>query len=332
MKFENIKPSYDTNRQLLGKILPLSTPFTVIVDSSECCNFECSYCFRSDKNKENWGYAKQPLLMEWSVFQEIAHQMKKFPQKVKHVSLSNHGEPLCNPNLPEMVKYLKQNDICERVSIHTNASLLTESLIDRLVDARIDKVVVSLQGMSAQKYSEVCHAKIDFENFIEKLRIFYRKKTNTKLCIKVADIAVYGQEQECYQTFSPIADSVYVEKIVPIWKNLHLKNAEMQNKYGEFFLAQQCCPLIFHTIVVSPIGDVYPCTQLLTPFNLGNIQKTTLLDIWTSEQRKKLLMEQCQDIQPDWCKDCYILQNSIFSKEDMIDDYRYEILDRLKSL
>ena len=29
---EKIKPSYDENRQVLGKIYPLSTPFTVILD------------------------------------------------------------------------------------------------------------------------------------------------------------------------------------------------------------------------------------------------------------------------------------------------------------
>lgn len=331
VKNYNIRPSYDANRQVLGNILPLDTPFTVIIDSSETCNFKCNYCFRSDKNKENWGYAKEPLLMQWDMFKQIADQIKAFPQKVKTISLSNHGEPLCNPTLPEMVKYLKDHQVCERVSIHTNGSLLSEIMVKKLAESGIDKVVISLQGLTAEKYREICGTEIDYEKLVRQITNLFNQKKNTKLFIKIADTALDdNQEQQFYERFSPIADGVYIEKIVPIWKNISIINKKMQNKYGKTFPVQHCCPLIFHTLIISPVGDIFPCTQLLTPHCLGNVAQTTVVDAWNSQQRLNLLIEQCENTQPTLCTDCYILQNTIISEADMIDEYRHNIMSRLK--
>lgn len=333
MQFKNIQPSFDSNRQVLGKILPLDTPFTVIIDSSEACNFQCSYCFRADPNKENWGYAKHQELMQWGTFLKIVEQLKAFPQPIKQISLSHHGEPLCHKRLPEMVKYIKSQGITARISIHTNASLLKGTMLDELAECGIDRVVVSLQGLSSDKYKQVCGFTLNYGELVDSIATFYKKKKkNTQLCVKIADVALLPEEHEIfYKTFSDKCDRMYVEKIVPIWMNRAQigQKPVAENKFGFKFEPQTCCPLIFHTIVVSPNGDVYPCTQLLTPHVLGNIHTSSLLELWNSEKRTALLKEQCHPQQPALCQNCYILQNCIFSKEDMIDSYREEIYNRL---
>lgn len=175
-----IKPSFDENRQVLGKILPLDTPFNVILDVSEVCNFKCNYCFRADKDKAHWGYAKDKQVMNWDIFSEAVRQLKEFPQEVKQISLSNHGEPLANRKLPDMVRYIKKQGIKSRVSIHTNASLLDKDYIMNLVDSNIDRVVISLQGLNSQKYYDICSVKIDYEKFYENICFFYQiKKKHT---------------------------------------------------------------------------------------------------------------------------------------------------------
>lgn len=146
-------PSYDRNRQVLGKVYPLAAPFTVILDASEACNFRCSYCFRSSGRSEAWGdYAKRKNNMSWEIFVKAAAQMMEFPEPVKMVSLSCHGEPLCNRRLPDMVRYVKAQGFGGRVSIHTNASMLDERYALDLADSGIDKIVVSLQGLDAATY------------------------------------------------------------------------------------------------------------------------------------------------------------------------------------
>lgn len=330
-----IKPSYDHNRQVLGKIYPLDTPFNVILDVSEACNFRCEYCFRGQDDKTKWGYAKEQKIISDEVFKAAVQQLQQFPQEVKQISLSCHGEPLCNRRLPDLVRYIKAQGIKSRVSIHTNAAMLDEEYAIDLADSDIDRIVVSLQGLSAEKYKKVCRAEIDYEAFYHNLKVLYEHKRNTQVFYKIMDVALDdGEEEDFFRQYSSIGDRVYVEHMVPIWKDVDLsgiakEDIQIENKYGKAFEMQQVCPLIFHTTVISPEGDVYPCTQLLTPNKMGNILENSLVDLWNSTQRKELLMKQCKLENPDICKDCFILQNSIYAKEDMIDEYRLEILERL---
>lgn len=328
-----IKPSYDTNRQILGEIYPIATPFNVIIDSSELCNFKCNYCFRNDENKDHWGYAKMANIMEWEVFEKVVEQIKMFPQEVKQISLSNHGEPLTNRNIPKMVRYLKSNNIKSKIAIHTNAALLNEEYVRELAESDIDRIVVSLQGLTSQKYKETCGTQIDYDSFYQNLKLLYEIKKDTNIQIKIANIALdKGEEDIFYQMYRPISDTAFVETIVPIWKNVDVKGASDngQNKYGEKLQLQQCCPLIFHTIVVAPNGDVYPCTQLLMDQIIGNVLVDNLVDIWNGDARKKLLVQQCKLEPASICQGCYIKQNCICTKEDMIDEYRFDILKRIE--
>lgn len=333
MDVHKIIPSFDSQRSILGEILPLKTPFTVIVDVSERCNFRCRYCFRSDEDKSKWGYAAANQLMEWETFVKTVEQIKEFEDEVRQISLSGHGEPLCNRRLPDMVRYIKEQGICSRVSIHTNASLLNREFIDDLIESDIDRIVVSLQGITGEKYWEVCHAKINFEDFYNNLTYLYENKNHTQVYIKIMDVALEkGEEDIFYKKFSPIGDRVFVEQEVPIWKGVKSERgeAEIENKYGRQFPLQKCCPLIFHTIMVIPNGDVYPCTQLLRDDKLGNVHNSSLRTLWESIYRKELLMRQCMLDNLDVCDHCYIRQNSIYSKEDMIDPYREKILEKLQ--
>lgn len=337
-QYKNIMPSFDTNRMRLADVLPLSTPFTVILDSSEVCNFRCNYCFRSETRKEAWGYAVENNLMSKEIFNEAVSQMQEFPDEIRQISLSHQGEPLVNRDLPARVKYIKQKGVKGRVSIHTNGSLLTTEYIHELVDSEIDRVIISLQGLSSEKYRQVCGYNIDFEQFYSNLKYFYKTKKNTQICIKIIDTALQkGEEDKFYDMFCPIADRVFIEKVTPIWKKKDFSNLKRSdelafNKYGMGFIPQKVCPLIFHTLVVIPNGDVYPCTQLLQKEKLGNIRENSLLELWNCKKRIDMLKNQCQLAAPEVCEDCGIRQNTIYAKEDMIDDYREEIEKRLLSM
>lgn len=137
--------------------------------------------------------------------------------------------------------------------------------------------------------------------FISALKVLYDNKQNTQICIKIADVALDGEsDDKFYELFSPIADKVFIEKVVPICENLLGEDGLVShiNKYGESFPLQESCMLIFHTIVVAPNGDIYPCTQPLTPYILGNINKESLYECWNSRKRRELLIKQCKNTNP----------------------------------
>lgn len=338
MDKSKIKPSFDTNRQVLGKIFPLDTPFTVILDTSERCNFRCRYCFRASEDKSGYYYASRNDLMDMEVFKLAVEHMKAFPQQPRQISLSHQGEPLCNPNVPEMVRHIKKEGFTGRVSIHSNGSLLTEEYALRLAESDIDRVIFSIQGVSDEAYQRTCGVKADFDRLCRNIGILYKNKHNTQINVKVVDAALQeGEAEKFYEIFSPIADRVFVEQIVPIWEDkdyaglTDTKLTDDTNKYGTEFGKVECCRICFDTIVVLPNGDVYPCTQIAMEQCLGNIKERAMVDLWNSSERKELMKAHLTDTRPGVCRDCYIPKNSVYTKEDWIDPYKEEILERLES-
>lgn len=332
MGYDNIIKSYNQERHILGEVLPLDTPYTILVDISDVCNLRCRYCFRYDDSIKAEDYRKNKL-MDWDTFVQVVEQIKKFPEQFKRIALSHNGEPLCNRLLPKMVEYIKTSGLTGNTEIHTNGLLLDEQYIEELCEAGIDRVVVSLQGLDADAYLEECGARIDFSHFYHMLELFYKKKTNTQIHIKIVDEAVGEEEDKFYEMFSPIADRVFVESVVPLWMGTDMETGhEVINKYGDAFKVQKCCPLVFYTLNVLPDGTIYPCSHIRPPFKLGNVYDTTLMEAWNSEKRKQLLKQILEHgrFQIDACKECYIPQNTVMASGDSIDAYAGEILSRMQ--
>lgn len=335
-----IKPSYNTNRAVLGEQLPLHTPFSIILDISERCNFRCSYCFRAGEKDESWGFAAAEGLMSPVIFERAVKQIMEFPQKLKVISLSGHGEPLCHPDIVDMVGFLKKMDVTEQIDMHTNASLLTEESAVRIAQAGFTRIVVSLQGLDAAAYERTCRAKIDFRRFYDNLKLLYKSKDKKlRIHIKIVDVALGKMdakdgERRFYELFGDIADDVFVEKTVPLWKNIAFAPGDMVNKFGYEFSKVDYCPLVFYKIWVAPDGAIYSCTNLPPPPSLGNICNTTLQAAWNSRQRLDFLKEHLRLTRHKHtpCAGCFVPVNTVTSSEDVLDSYKDAILDRLESV
>jgi len=335
-----IKPSYNTNRISLGENLPLDTPLSVIMDTSERCNFRCVYCFRAGEQVRSWGYAASNALMSWEVFERAAKQLSWFPHKIKLISLSGHGEPLCHPDLVKMAHKLNELGVTERIEMHTNASLLTEENAAVISKAGFSRIVVSLQGLDAATYKKVCGVKINWEQFYNNLKLLYENKDqNLKIHMKISDMALnkekyQEEENKFYSLFSDIADSAFVENAVPLWENICIESATTKNKYGYDYSDINYCPLVFYKIVIAPNGEIYPCTRLPEPVSLGNIHDITVFDAWNSRERLDFLKEHLQYTRHNFapCSGCFVPINSVMSQEDIIDSYKDIILQRIEKL
>lgn len=329
-----IKASYNSERLCLGEQLPLNTPFSVIVDASERCNFKCSYCFRSGKKDETWGYAAKNELMSKGIFEKVVEQLSEFPQKIRVVSLSGHGEPLCNPNIAWMARRLKEAAVTERVEMHTNASFLTEKNAGDIAKSGFSRIVVSLQGLNAAAYERVCGVKINWERFYNGLQSLYKNKDDDlQIHIKISEAALNknhctADEKSFYSLFENIADTVFIEKVTPLWRNIKFEAEGTMNKFGQDYGSIDCCSILFYKMWVAPDGQIYPCTGLPAPMSLGNIQEISLRDAWNSRKRLDFLKEHLRVAYHNnpSCAGCFVPINTITSEKDVIDPYREAIL------
>ena len=334
-----VHPSYDTKRIVLGKALPLEAPFRVTIDSSEVCNFRCNYCFRSEPVSSNWGYAQKNQIMEWDTFTRIVEQLKEFPTEPKVIALSGSGEPLCNKKIPQMAHYIKEIGFHAKTEMHTNAALLTEDNVKNIAQSGIDKIVISLQGLSKEDYKKVCRTSIDFDAFYKRLEELYKyKSSNTVINIKIVREAFERPEQEeiFYKLFSPIADNVFVENVIALWQQQKkyddAANVE-SNKFGANLGDINRCPILFTNLTISPEGNIWPCCVIDPPFCLGNVNQISLLQAWNSQQRREFMKKNLLEghMCHEKCSICYFPKGYVKTEEDIIDPYYLEILDRLES-
>lgn len=281
------------SRVALHKRLPLKEPFSLHVYPSFYCNFRCGYCLHSldAAALERKGFRRQ--YMEFDLYRKAVDDVAAQGWHLKAMIFAGHGEPLLHPRIAEMIAYAKERGVTDRTEIVTNGSLLTHELSDALIDAGLDRLRVSLQGVSAEQYRETGGAVIDFGRFVEQLEYFYRRKTDTDVYIKIIDVAMKGEgdRERFEELFGPIADTAAVEYAIPFVPEIDLGTLSGNSKQGGE-TRSSVCSMPFYMLVLYPNGDVLPCCATEIPVVFGNIAQKSLGEIWNSRARTEFLLRQ----------------------------------------
>lgn len=114
-------------------------------------------------------------LMPLELYKKIIDDVAAFPDRLKMLRISQHGEPLLNPELPEMIRYAKQKDVSEFIEIVTNGSRLNPRLNEELVASGLDRVRISIEEISAEGYWEIAGANIDFDELLFNIKDIFEK-------------------------------------------------------------------------------------------------------------------------------------------------------------
>lgn len=278
-----------SDRTPLSQVLPLEAPFTLNIYPSNACNFRCIYCVQSltpEVLAGKYGFNRE--IMSLDLFGKIVHQATRFPRRVKLMSFIGQGEPLVNPDLPIMVRMVKESAITERVDIVTNASLLTCQKSDELIDAGLDALRISLQGISSDKYLSISKIQLDFDKIVSNIKYFFeRSRDKCKLYIKVMDSSLdKGEDDLFYQLFDKISDRMFIEQIKPVYDGVDYDQFEITtntDRRGLLHENRAVCPQPFYALSIWPNGDVIPCSAIHKVSSLGNVNAGDLLEMWNSK-------------------------------------------------
>lgn len=323
-----------TKRTSLHQQLPLDTPFSVHMFVSYFCNFACKYCLQalSKEELEKKKFHKQ--FMEFSIYKKAIDDMVFFNKKVKALIFAGHGEPLLHKDIARMVAYAKEKAVAERVEIVTNGSLLTEALSDALITAGLDRLRISVQGVTAEAYQETMGKSFDFAGFIAQLQYFYQKKKKTEVYCKIIDVAMKSKDEEKLfkKIFSPVADETAIEYEIPFVKevdNTVFKENFLCSKQGNGISGAKVCSMPFYMMVVTPNGDVVPCCSTDVPIVYGNLKEKTLPAIWHSPIVKgfcRIHLLGNREKHPI-CSSCSVPMFGL-QEGDHLDDYAALLLDK----
>ncbi len=327
------------DRVRLADSVPVDTPFTLNVFPSEVCNFRCCYCAQSlGKEKLREEYGLQGQMMSIETMELAVRQSKEFPHRYKLVSFMGHGEPLCNKRLPDMIYCVKNGGIADRIDIITNASLLTPEFSDRLLEAGLDVLRVSLQGINSESYRNTCGVNIDFQRFYENLAYFYKasRATGCKLYVKTMDVSLKdGETDRFYELFGGISDRMYIDKVKPVYDKVSYteeQNDISVDRYGNRHERRIVCPQPFYMLSLWPDGDVAPCDALYKANPLGNIYDTSLAKMWLNKNHKDFCVCHLSGGRffHEKCSRC-CAPDDVAHKEDILDGDREKLLQIFKT-
>ena len=256
--------------------------------------------------------------------------------RLKKLRLFKAGEPLLNPYVCQMVEYAKKADIAECIEITTNGTLLDEKMSLGLIEAGLDILNISVNGIDEKQYRDVCGYDMDFGEFRKKIDFFYRKRNTCKVFIKYSDIG-YSQEQknQFYDLFENICDEIFVETIsATLWQgtNVGEKISDMhRGTYGQEMKMKWVCPFLFTTMVINHEGVAHLCcADWKTEYVLGDLKKDRIEDIWNGKVLKKyqILHLSRKKNEIPICIKCESLSANTI---DDIDEYADMLLDKISN-
>lgn len=326
---------YYSERTRLEKVIPLSTPFILYVDPSSACNLQCEFCPCGRAHDDLWSESKQKSIgiMDMELFKKIVDDCAEFDEKIKVLRLYKEGEPLLNPNFSDMVKYAKESGSFLKVDTTTNGTLLTPELNRKIVEAGLDRINISVEGLSDEEYLSVSGKKIDFEKFRANIKDLYENRGNLHIFIKTLtaekdEKKIEKKKWQFYDLFGDICDEIAFEHLAPCWpgfdKELYSKEVGV---YGN--KVQECvvCPRIFYILTINSDGAA---TQCIVDWNrrmlIGDVQSQSVKELWGEMRHCQIEHLKGNRREMIGCDLCLEVETAAI---DNIDEYREELLERI---
>lgn len=320
------------NRTKLETVIPLNTPFIINIDPSDACNFQCGFCPTGDRKlmKE----IGRPLKsMDFDLFKKIINDLEEFKSPIKVLRLYKDGEPLINKDFSKMVAYAKKSKKILKIDTTTNASLLTPQKSIDIINAGLDRINISVEGVNSEQYMSFSKYKIDFNKFVENIKFFYKNKKQCEVIVKINGDILSREDKDFFiDTFKNISDGVYIEHIMSCWPEFELKDGLEVNKnvalYGQEIKEVNVCPYVFYSFSINSDGKASLCfLDWSKKLLIGDANKESIKNIWEGKKIKsyqKMFLQKKRKQHPI-CKDCGQMSHGM---PDNIDKYADTLLKR----
>lgn len=309
------------DRKPLQELLPLDKPLRVMIDPCDTCNFRCSFCFQS---QYDFGKGSQ---MSIETFDRVAEQLAEFNGPINIIHLYGLGEPMINKNLPYFIKTIKDRKLAKEVAVTSNGSLLAHEFSDALIEAGLDRLSISLNGLSDDDFKRIVGVKVSFKKIYEEIQYFYKHRKQCHLHVKINnECFTEDQHARFVELFKGCTDSINIDHVVNNWSGLKsLASAESMYGIAKEIKSNICIDMLYE-LLIHPNGSVSPCCvdYKYQEQNLGNIFESTVKKIWNGKQLHILQVENLSGCIKSYniCAGC---NPGSYATVD-ISDYREELL------
>ena len=218
----------------------LTLPKNLYLETTNRCNLRCKGCILY---KGNWEPDRDISFDELTM---ITDQLPDLEQIILH----GVGEPLLNPDLPQMIRHLKNRNVY--TLFNSNGILLDEGWQHDLVDAGLDELRVSLDAATPEGYRKI-RSNSEFYRIVQNLRSFLNLQSNQQVSHPRLSLWFLGTEDNILELpeFVQLANDIgirdiYLQRLVYFQDNdgygLARSTRSLQNSdgtYGELIQKSQ---------------------------------------------------------------------------------------------
>ena len=309
------------NLKRLSEVLPLETPFSLLIDPANICNFKCSFC-PTGHPQLLAKVARPQGMMDFNLFCKIIDDARDFGQPLVKINLCKDGEPFLNRNLVKMVAYAKAKKIAKNISITSNGLLINESSARGIIKAGLDSIRISVEHVNDAGYKKITNTQTRYEHIRRNVAYLFKekrkKKSQLRIHAKLIDTGLSDFEKEKFiKDFRDIADSINVNP-VDGRNNSHgydftlgqgpSPNTDYANTLSK--MNRQVCPHPFYSIAVNFNGSVSVCCMDWgLDAIVGDVSKESVVDIWRGEKLRdfRILHLKGERQKINICADCHVV-------------------------
>ena len=304
--------SYALSR--FGSVRIFHGPVFVSVEPAAVCQLKCPAC-PVGQGKGDRLKVIGDRTMSREVWQRVLTEIR---ETACIVQFYFQGEPLLNKDLPQMVAEAHEAGIYTILS--TNAQAMTPDLAEALVKAGLDRIIVSMDGLTQASY-EAYRVGGSLDKCKAALR--YLREAKDKLrgstTIELQCLRLRTNEHEWTQfkrEYKVLGADMLVFKTAQLYdyQNGHplMLSNERYSRYtkGEDGLfhrkkLRKGCRRVWSGVVITTNGEVLPCCyDKGHQFAYGNIMNAPMKELFGNDKANAFRRAALKEL-PSICKECY---------------------------
>lgn len=282
-------------------------PFLVDIELTNHCNLKCIFCGQQAMTRDK-GFISEQIL------KKVVDECSNYNTPIRFI---RWGEPFLHPRIIDFCRYVKSKGI--PLHITNNGLKLKEKEMKSLINLKVDSIIFSFQGATKKQYELMRNNKMYDVLKLNILKFVKLRGNKEYPFIHISSTMTDETEEEIndfVNYWGNIVDSVGIGKTNLSRLSYHqiksletinkLKILQKQETIKKFY---RPCTEVYQKLSVDWNGKVSCCCGDYDNFLVvGNVNKTTLFDIWNNSTRLKLfrkMLDENLHKSLNLCSTCY---------------------------
>lgn len=271
-----------------GKSYCSFPPRKIAIEATSCCNLRCIHCAHGAAPDGKVRLTRPQSMMDFDLFKKVMDEASEFKNSTKIV-FALLGEPLLHKSLPDMVAYAHSKGLWTQVN--TNCTLLTREKGEALINAGLDFIYLSLDGITKQTYERI-RVRSDFNKVMHNILNFIELKFEkgaldlsihvgmTGEIINRSEIDIFVKE------FRKLPINAVYSPLLFNWNGA----IEWVNPVLDTLQTRSCahypvCNSSYDICGIQSNGDFIPCIYDYDgKYISGNAGQHTIMELWNNER------------------------------------------------